>query len=89
MKSLIRITLPEEQASVHAELLWKEAPNTMRRHCERTACPWNGPPQHLFRERLLRPPRENATSKVPGDIAFHADGCGFILRCEIDFAEVC
>jgi hypothetical protein len=27
MKSLIRITFPEEQASAHAELLWKEAPD--------------------------------------------------------------
>lgn len=97
MKTHLRLSFPEEQASAEAELLYREAPQT----CEAIMCllPIVGMARHaiysgsecvVLLEEVLRLPPENATSQVTrGDVGFCWMAAGSFYGVTADFAEIC
>jgi len=90
-------SFPQENAHAVAELLWDQAPRT----CEAvlSVLPFSGTSHHgiysgsecvLLLDKVLRLPKENATSKVTkGQIAFTWLAGGSAYGVEEDFAEIC
>lgn len=93
----IQMTFVDEGTSVKARLLWDQAPTT----CEAivSVMPSEGESHHaiysgsecvLLLEKVLRLPKENATSKVgEGQVAFTWMEAGSAHGVERDFAEIC
>lgn len=93
----IRLTFTGEGASVLADLLWEEAPNTCRAlveagPCRRTAhhAIYSGSEGVFILPQVLRIRPENATTQVrPGDVGFTWMAAGSHYGVAEDFAEVC
>jgi len=97
MKTSIRLSFPEEQASAEAELLYREAPQT----CEAIVrlLPIVGTAHHaiysgsecvVLLDEVLYLPQENATHKVTrGDVGFCWMAAGSFYGVTADFAEIC